>query len=205
MFPRLARQWLTGLPVEPVLKGILSMFYNIKISAVFLQLITEGVILLALFGYPRAAAEMATDAQKRQVIEKMVAEYRTKFPDVVEMDSRRVMELMKDQKVIFIDVRRPNEREVSMLPEAITHKTYLENPDQYSDYLKISYCTIGYRSARFAQIMHQNGTEIYNLHGGMLGWVHGGGKLYDKKGRSFRIHVYGRPWKLAPEGYEEVW
>jgi hypothetical protein len=54
-------------------------------------------------------------------------------------------------------------------------------------------------------MMQRKGITIYNLHGGMLGWVHDGGKIYAKNGQSFRIHVYGRPWKLAPEGYQEVW
>ena len=164
-----------------------------------------ALVLAVWFVSPCAAAETATDAEKRQVIEKMVEEYRADFPDVLEMNSRRAMDLMKDKKIVLIDVRQPKEQKVSMLPGAITHMAYLENPDKYDDYLKISYCTIGYRSGRFAQMMHQNGTKIYNLHGGMLGWLHDGGKVYDKNGQSFRIHVYGRPWKLAPEGYREVW
>ena len=104
-----------------------------------------------------------------------------------------------------IDVRQPNEQEVSMLPGAIPHNVFLKNPGKYSEYTKVGYCTIGYRSSRFTQAMKQNGVTIYNLHGGMLGWVHDGGKIYDKNGQSFRIHVYGRPWELAPEGYQEVW
>ena len=174
-------------------------------GSTFLKLTTLGVILSALIAHPCLAAETVTDAQKRQAIEKMVTDFRGTFPDVVEMDSLKAMELMKDQKIVFIDVRRPNEQEISMLPGAITQAEYLENQDKYNDYLKISYCTIGYRSGRFAQRMHQIGTAVYNLHGGMLGWLHDGGKVYDKSGQSFRIHVYGRPWKLAPEGYQEVW
>ena len=145
------------------------------------------------------------DAEKRQAIEKMVAEYRINFSDVVEMESRQAMELMKDNKLVFIDVRQPNEQEVSMLPGAIPYGVFLKNPEKYSQYTKVGYCTIGYRSSRFTQVMKQKGIKIYNLHGGMLGWVHDGGKIYDKNGQSFRIHVYGSPWKLAPEGYQEVW
>ena len=180
-----------------------SEFKRIQLNRIKLAIV--ALILVAWLVYPCAAAETVTDAEKRQAIDKMVAEFRGNFPDVVEMDSLRAIELMKDQKVVFIDVRRPNEQEISMLPGAITHITYLENRDKYNDYLKISYCTIGYRSGRFAQRMHQIGTAVYNLHGGMLGWLHDGGKVYDKSGQSFRIHVYGRPWKLAPEGYQEVW
>jgi sodium/bile acid cotransporter 7 len=177
----------------------------IKLKLTWIKPVIVALILPILFVYPCAAAENVTDAQKRQAIDKMVAEFQGNFPDVVEMDALRAMELMKDQKVVFIDVRRLNEQDVSMLPGAITHIAYLENRDKYNDYLKISYCTIGYRSGGFAQMMHQNGTAVYNLHGGMLGWLHDGGKVYDKNGQSFRIHVYGRPWKLAPEGYQEVW
>jgi rhodanese-related sulfurtransferase len=164
-----------------------------------------GLVLSGWVVQHSKAAELSTDAEKRKTIEKMVAEYRANFPDVVEMDSTRAMDLMKDKKIVFIDVRRPNEQEVSMLPGAIPHNVFLENPEKYNDYTKVGYCTIGYRSSRFTQMMQRKGITIYNLHGGMLGWVHDGGKIYAKNGQSFRIHVYGRPWKLAPEGYQEVW
>ncbi len=185
------------------MKKLASEYKRIEFNKITLAIVT--LIMAAWLVHPCVAAEAVTDAQKRQTIEKMVADFRDNFPDVVEMDSLKAMELVQDQKVIFIDVRRTNEQEISMLPGAITYITYLKNQDKYNDYLKISYCTIGYRSARFAQMMHQNGTAVYNLHGGMLGWLHDGGKVYDKNGQSFRIHVYGRPWKLAPEGYQEVW
>ncbi len=185
------------------MKKMTSEFKRIQLNRI--KLVIVALLLVAWLVYPCAADETVTDAEKRQAIDKMVAEFRGNFPDVVEMDSLKAMKLMENQKVVFIDVRRPNEQEISMLPGAITHIAYLENPDKFNDYLKISYCTIGYRSGRFAQMMHQNGTAVYNLHGGMLGWLHDGGKVYDKIGQSFRIHVYGRPWKLAPEGYQEVW
>ena len=145
------------------------------------------------------------DAEKRQAIEKMVAEYRANFADVAEMDSRQAMELLQNEKLIFIDVRQPNEQEVSMLPGAVPYTEFLKNPEKYNAYTKVGYCTIGYRSSRFTQIMKQKGITMYNLHGGLLGWIHDGGKIYDKNGQSFRIHVYGSPWKLAPDGYQEVW
>ncbi len=165
-------------------------------------------LLLSLSGwfvYHNQTSESSSDVQKRQTIEKMVADYRANFPDTIEMDSSRAKELMQAKKIIFIDVRQPNEQEVSMLPDAIPHNVFLKNPEKYREYTKVGYCTIGYRSSRFTQAMKQNGVTIYNLHGGMLGWVHDGGKIYDKNGQSFRIHVYGRPWELAPEGYQEVW
>ena len=45
----------------------------------------------------------------------------------------------------------------------------------------------------------------YVLRGGLLAWVHAGGKVYDKNGETRRIHVYGRKWNLGPRDYEGVW
>ena len=164
-----------------------------------------AVILSIIFVNSCSGSTSQADAEKRQAIEKMVAEYRVNFADVAEMESRQAMDLLEDEKLVFIDVRQPNEREVSMLPGAVAYTEFLKNPGKYNEYTKVGYCTIGYRSSRFTQIMKQKGITMYNLHGGMLGWVHDGGKIYDKDGQSFRIHVYGSPWKLAPEGYQEVW
>ena len=135
----------------------------------------------------------------------MAAGIRMKFPDIEEMHARRAIELMNDNSIIFIDVRRPEEQELSMLPDAITAKAFLENPEKYKDYTKVGYCTIGYRSSMFAQKLKEMGISIYSLRGGLLAWVHDGGKVYNDREQSFRIHVYGRPWNLGPEGYEEVW
>jgi rhodanese-related sulfurtransferase len=175
------------------------------IKNVFILIAVVGLVLSGGLVHPGEASQVLTDAEKRQLIEKMAVKYHAKFPDVVEMDSRRAMELMKDNKIVFIDVRRPDEREVSMLPGAVPLRVFLETPEKYDDYTKVGYCTIGYRSSRFTQMMARKGITVYNLHGGMLAWAHAGGEVYDKSGRSFRIHVYGRPWKLAPEGYQEVW
>ena len=178
---------------------------NILKTNRWLWIAIVGLVLSGWFVYHNQTSESSSDAQKRQTIEKMVADYRANFPDAIEMDSSQAMELMQDKKIVFIDVRQPNEQEVSILPGAIPHNVFLKNPEKYTEYTKVGYCTIGYRSSRFTQAMKQKGTTIYNLHGGMLGWVHAGGKIYDKNGQSFRIHVYGRPWELAPESYQEVW
>ena len=177
----------------------------ISLKNLWFWIAVVGLVLSGWTVHPCQASTTLTDAEKRQTIEKMVAEYRVNFPDVVEMDSQRAMDLMKDKKIVFIDVRRPNEQEVSMLPGAIPYNVFLENPEKYNEYTKVGYCTIEYRSSKFTLVMKRKGITIYNLHGGMLGWVHDGGNLYDKNGQSLRIHVYGRPWKLAPEGYQEVW
>ncbi len=159
-------------------------------------------LLTVRIGY---AADELSDAEKRQKIEKMYADYQKQFPEVSAMDPRQAMQHVTEKNVVFIDVRKSKEQQVSMLPEAITEKAYLENPEKYKDYVKIAYCTIAYRSGKFAQKLKKKGITIYNLRGGILAWVHDGGKVYDEHGQTNRIHVYGRKWDLGPEGYDAIW
>ncbi len=159
-------------------------------------------ILPMRIGY---AADVSSDAEKRQKIEKMYVDYQKTFPEIPDMGPRHAMQRVKEEKIVFIDVRESEEQQVSMLPEAITARAYLENPEKYEDYLKIAYCTIAYRSGKFAQKLKNRGITIVNMRGGILAWVHDGGKIYDEHGKTNRIHVYGRGWDLAPEKYEAVW
>ena len=146
-----------------------------------------------------------TDEQKRVKVFKMYAEYKKSFPEVQDIDVQLAMEMANTGKVVFIDVRPPEERSVSHLPGAISADDFLEDPEKYDDYIKIGYCTISYRSGFFAREMNQNGVPMYNLRAGLLAWVHSGGKVYDEAGETMRIHVYGQEWNLAPERYEAVW
>ena len=115
------------------------------------------------------------------------------------------MNLMADSRTVLIDIREPREQQVSMLPGTITEKDFMNNSLNYKNAVKIAYCTISYRSGKFAQKLQRKGIPVYNLRGGILAWVHAGGKIYDQNGEAHRIHVYGRKWNLSPERYEAVW
>ena len=86
-----------------------------------------------------------------------------------------------------------------------TENEFIKDPAKYKDAVKIAYCTISYRSGKFAQKLQKKGIPVYNLKGGILAWVHDGGKVYDLNGETHRIHVYGRKWNLGPKGYQAVW
>ena len=152
-----------------------------------------------------ACSTSLTDSQKREKVYKMYAKYKKDFPEVQDIDVQLAMELINTGKVIFVDVRPPEERSVSHLPGAISADDFLSNPEKYDDYIKVGYCTISYRSGIFVQEMSQQGIPMYNLRAGLLAWVHAGGKVYDESGETKRIHVYGQKWNLAPERYEAVW
>ena len=160
---------------------------------------------VTFMGQQSLSSNDLSDAAKHQKVESMYDGYKTKFPAVLDLTPRQAMDLMTDQKAVFIDIREPEEQQISMLPGAITEKEFLSNYKSYQDHVKIAYCTISYRSGVFAENFQKRGIPVYNLRGGILAWVHAGGKVYDQTGETNRIHVYGQEWNLAPEQYEAVW
>ena len=163
------------------------------------------LLTIFLFAYYQMFSESKTNARKREQIHKLYLSYKKEFPDVQDVGPQEAMELANTGKVVFIDVREPDEQSVSRLPGAITIDSFLENFETYNDFIKIGYATISYRSGIIAQELHQKEIPIYNLRGGLLAWVHAGGKVYYGDDETRRIHVYSQEWNLGPDGYESVW
>lgn len=160
---------------------------------------------VTLMGQLSLSSDDLSDGDKRQKVEDMYNEYKKQFPDVQDISAQEVMILAAERKAVLIDIREPREQQVSMLPGAVTEKEFMNNPAKYKEDVKIVYCTISYRSGKFAQKLQEKGIPVYNLRGGMLAWVHDGGKVYDQNGETHRIHVYGRKWNLGPKSYQPVW
>ena len=170
-------------------------------------LFTAGLAFafVTVMGQQNVSSDDLTDAIKQQKVETLYSGYQTKFPEVLDVTPRQAMNLIADQKAVFIDIREPQEQQISMLPGAITEKEFLNNLKSFEDYIKIAYCTISYRSGKFVQKLQKDGIPVYNLRGGILAWVHDGGKVYNQNGETHRIHVYGQEWNLAPEQYQAIW
>jgi hypothetical protein len=69
----------------------------------------------------------------------------------------------------------------------------------------VPYCTIGYRSARFARELRRTRSEVFNLDGGILAWCHAGLPLQDGVGPTRKVHIYSAAWNLLSSDYEAVW
>ena len=146
-----------------------------------------------------------SDAQKKEVVYTMYADYKKDFPAVMDISPQQAMDLLKKDDVVFIDTRKPAEMKVSMLPHAITQKEFLDHPEKYAGKTAVGYCTVSYRSGVFAREMDEKGISVRNLEGGILVWTLEGGKVYDENGEETnRIHVYGKKWNYAPAGYKAV-
>ena len=160
---------------------------------------------VTLMGQQSESSNDLSNGAKRLKIENLYDGYKTRFPDVLDLTPRQAMSLLDDQKAIFIDTREAEERQVSMLPGAISEEEFLGNYVSYGDHVKIAYGTISSRSGNFAEKFQSEGIPVYNLRGGVLAWVHEGGKIYDEIGETHHIHVHSRQWNLAPEQYTAVW
>ena len=167
------------------------------------------VICVSIVGIPLfsvlAQEAVTADEKKKQRVYKLYEDYADSFPEVKDISAREAMTVMKTKRVVFVDVRKPKEQKVSMLPGAVTEEAFIRNWKRYKDEIVIGYCTISYRSGKLARKLKEKGIEMLNLKGGLLAWVHEGGEVYDRQGETKRVHVYWKKWNYLPRGYEAVW
>jgi rhodanese-related sulfurtransferase len=134
-------------------------------------------------------------------LEALVKECEELFPDspwlhVDEYLSRR------SEQWLIIDVRNQEEREVSMLPGAISFEDFLMRQDGHQRRPLLLYCTIGCRSGSCVEDLLEDGFEAYNLWGGVLAWAHHGQVFINPEGEeTVRVHVFAPKWNVLPAGY----
>ncbi len=180
---------------------MLDWLFSRKGAVFMLVAVSLGILLTGRV----ATAKALNDEQKRREVETMYEDYKKSFPDVSDISAEEALALTKQSNPVFVDVRDPSEQAVSMLPGAITEEEFLKNPAAYRDRTVIGYCTISYRSGKLAEKLQRKGIHMLNLRGGILAWLYAGGKIYRDGKITNQVHVYGKTWNLAPEGYEAVW
>ena len=164
-----------------------------------------AVIVFLCTAETAVADREMSDAEKKETVYRMYAEYKNDFPAVKDISPRRAMELLNQNKVVFVDTRKPEEMAVSMLPGAVSKQYFLNNTNQFNDRTIVAYCTISYRSGVFARDMAKEGVTVLNLQAGILAWLLEGGNVYDQSEKEVnRVHIYGDKWDYAPAGYETV-
>lgn len=150
--------------------------------------------------------EIHSDAAKRQKIMAMYRNYAQEFPLIEGISVEELQRLQRQAKnIVIVDVRSPKEQAISQIPGAITVEEFESDLKQYAQNTVIAYCTIGYRSGRYAEKWRQQGVKILNLEGSLLAWSHIQGKLIDANGMTNKVHVFGRQWQLTGQNYQPVW
>ena len=154
-----------------------------------------GICLLSLVSFT-----VACFVSPQLFLKTTYAFVKSEFPDLPEFSNRSLHELTHDERVdyIVVDVRTPQERNVSTIAGAIDNEYFEHNSASFQTKKVIVYCTIGYRSGYYAAELRQKGFDAYNLSEGILGWAHIDGLLVDPQGQATtKIHVFSRPWNFA--------
>ena len=166
-----------------------------------------GMFLTVLFASTDVSASLSVENDlKKQQIDQMYEGYQRKaFPAVSTVMVEQLLAWQQSEPVVLVDVRKPEEQAISMLPSAISFEEFQENLDIYKDHKIVYYCTIGYRSGVEAKKAQKKNLDVYNLHGGVLSWSHADQPFIRGDGETQDVHVYGKKWNLTPQGYNPVW
>ncbi len=172
--------------------------------AVALPALAAALALPPPFGTV-AAQSRDTEEGRRLIMERMIEEIREDHPDVATISAATLREALPSGDFVLVDVRTERERRVSMLPGAIPAGEFERRLAELAGRTVVVYCTIGARSSAYAREMGRRGVDVRNLEGSVLAWTHAGGPLVHDGVPTRRLHVYGRRWNLAADGYETVW
>ena len=162
-------------------------------------------LLLAGLTWEWSFATASSPAERGRRIEALIAEYEqeisTPYVSVTEF-----MNWPKDRLPVLVDVRTDNEREVSIIPGAISQAQYDRDRAAFGNRPVMVYCTIGHRSAYVVRELRKEGVEAKNLRGSLLMWVHQGGALVDPAGRTTNhVHTFAEKWDVLPPGLTSVY
>jgi rhodanese-related sulfurtransferase len=100
---------------------------------------------------------------------------------------------------VLLDTRSENEFDVSHLPGALHVGPNIAGPDigELIDRARtvVTYCSIGYRSARVAQQLTEMGIkDVHNLEGSIFQWANQGHEVV-RNGRAVReVHPFDSTW-----------
>lgn len=144
------------------------------------------------------------ESSNLQRVEKIDSKFKqltknTNCPIILATD---LIKLIKAKKVTLIDVRTEAEQKISMLPGAITQKEFEKSPESFRSNQLIAYCTIGYRSGKFAEKFQKY--KIKNLKGGVLAWSHAKGNFIQNGKITKKVHTYSKDWNFLNSNYQAV-
>lgn len=161
-----------------------------------------GWILVGLLALLAAGAFAGRAFLHLEWIQRQV---RAKFPGVPQMSTRELARrLAAGEKLVLVDVRRPEEFAVSHLEGARwldprTEKPEL--PEVASGAAIVTYCSIGWRSSQMAARLQEQGyRQVHNLEGSIFKWARENRPVFQGQGGGERqvgqIHPYSPAWSF---------
>jgi rhodanese-related sulfurtransferase len=142
---------------------------------------------------------------------KMMIEYASQFEGVDVISTEDIITAIEgNQKVWLVDTRDAEEQRISMIPNALT-QTQFDEAVSSGAVLKtdavIPYCTMGYRSGKYAADLKKQGYSNVRNGEGVVLWTYGSKALVskDSDGKEIpvnRVHTYGAQWDLGAPTYQ---
>ena len=121
----------------------------------------------------------------------------------------QIRELQRDKtkqdKFVLVDVRSDEECRVSVIKGAITKAQFEREFEKHKQKAVIVYCTVGARSATYANQLKQKGWNAWNYKGSIIDWCKNKLPLTTVDGKATnRVHTYSR-WYRVPSIYKAVY
>ncbi|MCA9566189.1 MAG: rhodanese-like domain-containing protein [Myxococcales bacterium] len=138
---------------------------------------------------------------KLELTEAYVSATHRRVPQVEPADAAA---LVASGKAVLVDVRPPEERDVSRIPGAIDREAVEADPEAFGDVALIAYCTVGQRSSDWARDQRALGLDARNLEGSVLAWVWDGRELEHDGAPTHRVHTWSADFAWVPPGWEAV-
>ncbi len=114
------------------------------------------------------------------------------------------MTVNEQSSVLLVDVRSEPEIAVSIIPGALTKAQFEDESHLYKDQIIVPYCTIGVRSASYAEELSRKGFHTKNYQGSILQWVASELPLVTIDGTpTDRVHTYSNEYQV-PASYTQV-
>lgn len=115
-----------------------------------------------------------------------------------------------ESRPLLLDIRSLAEYKVSHLKGARLAAYDDFDVSQLKDVPKetpvIVYCSVGYRSEKVGEQLQQAGYDnVQNLYGGIFGWVNQGYPVYNKSGKTNKVHAYSKTWGIWLQEGEKVY
>ena len=138
---------------------------------------------------------------------------RARFPTVRHISTAQLAAwLEQEAQPLLLDARTPQEYSMSHLERAqlVPANAQTALPGLDSSTPIVTYCSIGYRSARLAQQLQSMGYKnVFNLEGSIFQWANEGRPVYREQ-QIKQVHPYNRLWgcllrsHLQPEQWQAV-
>jgi rhodanese-related sulfurtransferase len=170
--------------------------WSLALVAVGLCLIITAVAQYGnFFGEPEAVPEISAQQLRKMQRDQLAAE-----KEAADRGTEN-----PEPSFVLVDVRSEEEQAVSVIPGAITAEQYEKRRDDYQGRTVIAYCTIGYRSEKYARKLLQRDVTAVNFKGSILDWCAAKYPLETlQREPTNRVHTYSSRYHVPPE-YQAVW